>query len=123
MNAVGRIVDARAKRANRLLGYKATFIDRGATTVDVVTGAQSTQQATCKVVIRPWPFTARELSDRSSAGLVQVDARWTMRVVYAGEVEPGDRIDVKGMVYEVVPSGATQDELGVEWTILTRRLK
>jgi len=119
--ALTKQLDKAAKHADRIYGQKATLTDRSAVSVDVTTGAQTTTDTSKTVVVRPWPLSIRDRSEFASAGLTQVDTRWSMRVAHAANIEPGDILTVGSFNYVVVDGGATKDEHGVEWTILTRR--
>ena len=58
----------------------------------------------------------------TGAGLTEVSVAWDMRSAHINTiVEPGDLIVTGGFNYEVVPGGATLDELGVDWCIYARR--
>ena len=89
--------------------------------MNITTGEQTSTDVSKSVVVRPWPLTIRDRTEFAAAGLGQVDTRWSMRVHYASDIQPGDVLTVGGFHYEVVDGGASQDELGVEWTIMTRR--
>ena len=119
--ALIRKLDQAAKKADRIMGQKATLTRRDAVTVDVTTGQQTATDMKSNVIVRPWPLSVREAAEFSNAGLGQIDTRWTMRTHYADDIDAGDILTVGGFDYEVTPNGAARDEFGVEWTIHTRR--
>lgn len=121
MNAIARLLDQNAKFADRLLGMDGTLRHRTFGDVDVVTGAQSYSDSLTDVRVRSWPLSIFEQSQLSQAGLDRVDTRWALRCKYAMEIHPDDILTVNGYHYEILASGATKDEHGVEWTLLTRR--
>lgn len=116
-----RMIDRHGKLADNLMGLKAKLIHRTFGDFDVVTGNQAYTDQVTDVVVRSWPLTLRERIDLASAGFEQIDARWTMLVSYASELSTDDLLSINSFIYEVLPAGLTQDEFGVEWTILTRR--
>ena len=121
MNSIARVLDQNAKYVDRLIGVKASLRRRTFGELDVVTGEQAYTDSVTDVMVRSWPLSVRERIDLASAGLSQVDARWTMRGKYADDVKPDDILTVGTFHYEVLASGVTRDEHGVEWTLLTHR--
>lgn len=121
--ALTKMLDRGAKLADNLLGprAKAKLIHRTYGEMDVITGVQAYSDSITEVVLRSWPLSIRERIDLVAAGLQQVDARWTLRVAYASQVNTDDMLKVGDWYYEVLPGGVTKDEFEVEWTILTRR--
>ena len=118
---IARILDQNAKYADRLIGEKAQLRRRTFGELDVVTGEQAYTDSVTNVMVRSWPLSVREQIELASAGLDRVDARWTMRGKYADDIRSDDILTVGAFHYEVLASGVTRDEHGVEWTILTRR--
>lgn len=121
MKPIARLLDQHAKHADRLLGVKAKLRRRTFGQLDVATGEQSYTDSITDVMVRSWPLSVRERIGLASAGLDQVDARWTMRGKYVTDIKSDDILTVGTFHYEVVATGVTKDEHGVEWTILTRR--
>lgn len=121
MNAIAKLLDQHAKHANRLLGLKAKLRHRVFGALDVVTGVQAYSDQVSEVIVRSWPLSVREQVELAQAGLERVDTRWTLRCGYAAEIHSDDMLTVDGFHYEILASGATKDEFGVEWTLLTRR--
>lgn len=123
MKAITRMLDRHAKHANHLIGVdsKATLRRRTFGEIDVVTGEQAYTDSVTDVIVRSWPLSIRERIDFASAGLSQIDARWTLRCKYADDLKSDDILTVGPFHYEILASAMTKDEFGVEWTLLTRR--
>lgn len=119
--ALAKMIDHHGKLADELLGLKAKLIRRTFGALDVITGEQAYTDQITDIVVRSWPLSVRERIDLANAGLQQIDARWTLRVAYASEVNTDDLLKVGNFYYEVIPGGVTKDEFDVDWTILTRR--
>lgn len=119
--SISHLLDKHAKNADRLLGQKAKIRHRTFGELDIETGVQTYTDSVTDVMVRAWPLSVRERIDLASAGLEQVDARWTMRCKYAANLASDDILTVGPFHYEILASSATKDEFGVEWTILTRR--
>jgi hypothetical protein len=79
--------------------------------------------ASTAVFVRSKPIGIRERTDLSQAGLTDVDAVWFLQTTYIANVLPGHILEVPvgGFKYEV--KTATKDELDIEWTIFTRRIR
>lgn len=115
-------------RASRLLlkldrqyGIQATYRVATGTVFDPTVGDMVRNYVDTPVVIRPHGFSSIELSQLSTSGLGQIDARWWMRRAYMEEVRPGHILGSGSFFYEVIDGGATLDDLQLLWTILTRR--
>lgn len=119
--ALARLIDHHGKFADELMGLKAKLVRRTFGELDVITGEQAYTDQSTDIMVRSWPLSVRERVDLASAGLQQIDARWTLRVASAPVVNTDDLLKVGNFYYEVIPGGLTKDEFDVEWTILTRR--
>lgn len=109
---------------DKSIGQKAIYRVRTQGDVDVTTGVVAQTVANTNVEVRSRPLSVRERSDLTQAGLGQVDAAWFMQTTYrSGDVQAGHFLEVPvgGFEYEVL--SATKDELDIEWTIYTRRLR
>jgi hypothetical protein len=73
------------------------------------------------VQVRSAGLSSIEISQLSQSGLGQIDAAWKMRHAYVDDVRPDHIIEVSGVYDEVIDGGASLDELGLLWTIMTRR--
>lgn len=73
------------------------------------------------VVVRAFPYTMRELTQMSIAGVPHETVRWSIQTKYLDDVQAGAVLDVGGSRYQVQSS--VKDELNVEWTIFTRKMR
>lgn len=77
-----------------------------------------------KVRVRSLPLTVRERSDLTRAGLTDIAARWRMQTKYRSDVKSKHMLYVSGFLHEILDQPAAEaDQLGIEWTIYTRRMK
>lgn len=117
-----RRVDSVSKKMDKIFGVKGTLYHEPSYSLNLETGTQTLSTQGQSVILRKRPITYNERARLSSAGFTEVSVAWDMRAAHiTTDVEPGDLITTGGFHYEVVPGGATLDELGVDWCIYARR--
>lgn len=116
--------DRDLKRLDRELGQAATYYAPAGTAITgaITDGATTvTYTTTPNIKVRSAGLSSVELAALRNAGYSLVEAVWYMRSAYVAEVLPGQIIQVGAFYYEVIENGATLDDLGQLWTIMTRR--
>ena len=73
------------------------------------------------VTVRSYPIEMREMDALTRSGLSLDTVRWVMCTEHQAEVRAGDVLAVGGQNYEVLQ--AIKDELNVEWTLYTRKMR
>lgn len=122
MNKIAQSIKRATQTADRMLGMDAMYTSLTIGDMDIATGVQSTIRNSCKVRVRSYPLSARELAEFASAGISQDTTRWLVSTASLADVQAGDLMRISGIEYEVTQQPeSTIDEFGVTWTIFTRR--
>ena len=108
-------------KLDRQYGLDAIYHVMTPSSIDVITGDITHADTQLAVKVRRAGLNSIDLSELQRAGLGQVDAAWTMRFAYHGDVKSGDMLTVSSFNYEIIDQGASLDDLGLLWTIFTRR--
>lgn len=116
--------DAILARLDRRFGFSADYLVAGEITVDPVIGTQTPSFTTIPDIrLRSRVLSTRELIEITETGLLQVETAWKMRRHFVSETKPDDRftLTVSGLQFLVLR--VQLDDLQLDWTLLTRRLR
>ncbi len=102
-------------------GLRATYRVPSEGVPDIQTGQVTVSNDDKSVIVRPLPYTIDELTQLTSAGITMDMVRWRMQVKYKDTVQDGDILIVSSMRYAI--NKAEKDQLGVEWTLFTTRMR
>jgi len=106
------------------IGKSAQYIQVGDATLDLETGISTPNNTLVPdVVVRESEITEEDAVAFSAAGLTNVETRFNMRSAYVNPCIINDQIQITdtGAAYLILK--ATLDTLGVDWTLLTRRMR
>ncbi len=117
-----KMLNSKSRRADKMWAQSGQLTHHNASTFDPETGNTTYSDTVTPVLVRAWPLSIRERIDLSSAGLTEIDTRYTMRCSQvSSDPIPGDLLRINGFQFEVLPGGVTKDEHDVEYILLTRR--